>query len=170
MRRDAGDEQHGAKPQQHPRADDAHRGEREIEIAEPAARDAAEPDELQRLVDDAVAGKHPAPGDAGRDQRDHLRDEQHGARRGAEAAAQMIADGGGYPQPDGDRKDGEVDDELEGVAEHLQQLGVGQDHEIIVETRELSPCRCRPSAAASSRAIFRSGSGRRLRRRPGPGR
>ncbi len=87
---------------------------------------ASSPTAAQRLVDEAGIGEHPAPGDAGGDQRDHLRQEQDGARRGAEGTAQVLADGrgNGEPQHDGDQR--EPQDEQERVADHLQQVGIGQ--------------------------------------------
>ena len=38
-------------------------------------------------------------------------------------AIEVIADGRRDPEPDGDRNDGEIGDELEGVAEDLEEVG-----------------------------------------------
>ena len=134
---DAGHQQHGAEAQQHPGADDADGRQREVEIAEPAARPRPEADRRQQLVDDAVAGQHPAPGDAGRNERDDLRNEQDGAGSGAERSAQMRANDLRDAEPDADRDDGEIEHQLEGVADGHQQVGLGQHREVVLEAAKL---------------------------------
>ena len=81
-----------AEAEQHPGADDADGRQREVEVAEPAARPRPEADGVEQLVDHPVRGQHPAPGDAGRDERDDLRQEEDGAGGRAEPAAEVIAD------------------------------------------------------------------------------
>ena len=109
-------------------ADDADGRQRGVEVAEPGAGDAAEADRGEDLVDEPGRGQQPAPHDAGRDERDDLRQEQHRP--------------GGGPEPPGrDPVDHARDDaaraptgmklkktiSLKALTIDLEQVGVAQD-------------------------------------------
>ena len=59
--RHAGQQQDGAEAEQDPDPDEADRRQREVEVAEPGARDVAETDRRQRLVDRGRSGTAAAP-------------------------------------------------------------------------------------------------------------
>ena len=103
------------------------------EVAQPGACDAAQSDRRQALVDDAVGGEHPTPGDAGGDERDDLRQEQHGPPGRADPPRCHPPHHSRDDQTEYDRDAGEEDDQLEGVFERADKLVVGEDGLEVVE-------------------------------------
>ena len=55
-------------------------GQRGVEVAQPGAGHVAQADRGEELIDEPGQGQQPTPDDAGRDQRHHLRQEQHRPR------------------------------------------------------------------------------------------
>ncbi len=129
---DAGQEHHEAEAEHHPGADQAERGQRGVEVAEPAAGERAQADRPQELVERAGRRVDPHPRERDDDRRDRLRHEQHGAEE-RHAAHARVRDQRREDQPERGRQDRVEEDQHERVDERRADARVVEDLPVVVE-------------------------------------
>ena len=91
----------------------------------------AEPDGGEGLVDQARQGQEPAPDDAGGDQRDDLREEQHGPGEASETPGRHAMDDRCGHQPERHGNEAEEQHQLERIDDRSEQVGVAQHGEVV---------------------------------------
>ena len=130
----AGEQQHGAEAEQHPRADHADRGQRGAEVAQPGPGHAAQARRPEDWLTTPVDDEQPAPRDAGRDQRDDLRQEKHSARQRAPTRAgaiRRIVDATTRPSSTGIALKKMISSKA--WLEDTDEIGVGEDRPVVVQ-------------------------------------
>ena len=125
--RHAGPQQDGAESQQDPDSDEADGRERPVEVAEPGTGDRAKTDGLEDLVDQARKRQQPTPDDPGRNERDDLRQEQHGPGDRAEPPGRHAVDDAGDDKPERHRDEAEEHDQPERIEDGSEQIRNFQD-------------------------------------------